>query len=773
MMGNRNDHPSVAVGPFVSYTHDSKGCFGVVFYSFHMSSLQAVDIPAKDRLTIEDLLREAGTYLPPDKVSVIEEAYYYAYEQHDGQLRKSGDPYIQHPLHTAYLVADLKLDLAAVVAALLHDVPEDCGVPLEEIGRKFGDDVRLLVDGVTKLSNIAWPLATENYIASKSSSPSRAVTQAENLRKMLLAMAEDIRVVLIKLADRLHNMRTLWALPAKRRVEIATETMEIYAPLAHRLGISHFEFELEDLAFRYIEPERYREVARMTQRQREASEKYISKVIEALKVELDQAGIKASVSGRRKHLYSIYNKMKKYGAQGKSPDDIYDIIAVRVLVDQLQDCYSALGIVHQLWRPMPGLFDDYIANAKESMYQSLHTTVMCIDARPIEVQIRTYEMHKVAEYGVAAHWRYKEGATKDIRYEEKLTWLRQILEWQRELKGAEEFVESVKTDIFNDQVFVYTPKGDIKDLAVGSTPLDFAYQIHTDLGHRCVGAKVNTRLVPLNYQLRTGDVVEIITGKTSRGPSRDWLNLNLGFLKTSNAQQKVRQWFRKQERAENIERGKDLFDREVRRLGLTATVAEVIKLYRYDSPEEFYAALGCGDINPSNIAQRLAADEEKPVPIPQASEEKVLSTTGVKVLGVGDLLTHPARCCHPVPGDDIIGYVTRARGISIHRKDCANVINEDEKERLIAVEWGPGGRMYSVPILVGAWDRVGLLRDIAATLSAEGINISQTYQAVQSDGSASFRFILETTGLGQLSRILSRLEAVPGVLSASRYIEGG
>ncbi|MSQ15088.1 MAG: bifunctional (p)ppGpp synthetase/guanosine-3',5'-bis(diphosphate) 3'-pyrophosphohydrolase, partial [Dehalococcoidia bacterium] len=688
----------------------------------------------------------------------------------DGQLRKSGDAYIQHPLHTAYLVGDLKLDVAGVVSALLHDVPEDCGVPLEEIEQRFGRDVRQLVDGVTKLSKLEW--ASESYMGSKRASASRAPTQAENLRKMLLAMAEDIRVVLIKLADRLHNMRTLWALAPRRRVEIATETMEIYAPLAHRLGISHFEFELEDLAFRYMEPDKYRDVARMTQRQRGASERYISRVVDTLKVEFDTAGIKANISGRRKHLYSIYNKMKKYGEQGKSPDDIYDIIALRVLVDQVTDCYSALGIVHQLWRPLPAQFDDYIANPKDSMYQSLHTTVRCLDARAIEVQIRTHEMHKVAEYGVAAHWKYKEGAKSDIRYEEKFAWLRQLLEWQREVQGAEEFVESVKTDIFNDQVFVTTPRGDIKNLPVGSTPLDFAYQIHTDLGHKCVGAKVNGRLVPLNNQLRTGDLVEILVGKSSRGPSRDWLNLNLGFLNSSNAQQKVRQWFRKQERAENIERGKELFDREMRRLGMHATIQEVVKLFRYDSPEEFYAALGCGDINPGSIGQRMAADEEKPVAMPQAGAEGVLSTTGVKVLGVGDLLTHPARCCHPVPGDGIIGYVTRARGISVHRKDCYNVLNEDEQERLIAVEWGSGGRMYSVPIIVQAWDRVGLLRDIAAVVSAEGINISKTDQAAHNDGSATFRFILETTGLGQLSLILGKLEAIPGVLTASRYVEG-
>ncbi|MBM2826079.1 MAG: pyrophosphokinase [Dehalococcoidia bacterium] len=726
---------------------------------------------AGEGLKLEDLLAKARVYLPPDKVSIIEQAYAYASSQHQGQMRKSGEPFIQHPLHTAVMVADLRLDTDALTAAILHDVPEDCGVPMEEIEERFGPEVRSMVDAVTKLSRISWPSGTDG--AGSKRVASVATVQAESIRKMLLAMAEDIRVVIIKLADRLHNMRTLEALPPQRRLEISQETMEIYAPLAHRLGIFQFEWELEDLAFRYLEPEEFREVAKLVAAHRTNQEEYVARAVELLQTSLNEAGIKADVVGRPKHLYSIYKKMNRYEEQGKEFGQIYDILALRVLVDEVQDCYSALGIVHQIWHPIPGEFDDYIANPKESMYQSIHSSVWCVGSEPVEVQIRTHEMHRIAEYGVAAHWRYKDGAGSDPRFEEKLTWLRQILEWHRDVAGAEEFVESVKTDIFHDQVLVYTPKGDIRELPVGSTPLDFAFKIHSDLGYRCVGAKVSGRLVPLNSQLRTGDVVEIVAGKRARGPSRDWLNLNLGYLKTSNAREKVRQWFRKLERAENVAKGQELLEKELKRMGITMGHSEIARVFDYNDLEDFYLALGNGDVSAQSIALKVATQEEQPVPIPQAPTKPTYTTTGVKVTGVGDLLTRIARCCHAVPGDDIIGYVTRTSGIAVHRVDCRNILNEDEKERLIRVEWGSGGQMYSVPVLITAWDRVGLLRDIATLVSAEGINILLTNQAAHTDGTASFNLVLETTGLSQLGRLMGKIEGISGVRSVARVSEAG
>lgn len=735
-----------------------------------MASANVMRPATQAALSLEDLLVKLRAYLTEEKLPLVEQAYQYAAEKHAGQFRKSGGPYIEHPLNTALLVADLRLDTDAVVAALLHDVPEDCGVPLEEIEGAFGSEVRRLVDGVTKLSKLALPASGEPL---RRRDGDAAGEQAENLRKMLVAMAEDIRVVLIKLADRLHNMRTLGALPPPKRREIALETTEIYAPLAHRLGIWEFKWELEDLAFRHLQPQKYREVERLVAAQRDARERYIAQVTGVLQQELAKVGIAAEVLGRPKHLFSVFSKIEKYRAQGKDFDQIYDLLALRIIVEGMQDCYSALGVVHSLWRPLPGQFDDYISNARENGYQALHTTVMCEGAQPLEVQIRTKEMHHVAEYGVAAHWRYKDGTSKDMRFEERLTWLRQLLEWQRDLGGAEEFVESVKTDIFHDQVFVYTPKGEIKDLPLGATPLDFAYRIHTDLGHRCIGAKVNGKLVPLNSQLHTGEVVEILTTKQARGPSRDWLNPNLGHLKTSNAQQKVRQWFRRQERAESVERGRELVERELRRLGVPMDEQEhIAHLFKYNSLEDFLAAVGYGDVLPNAIAQKLAAQQERPpIPLEAPSRPTTAVSPGIRVLGVGDLLTQMARCCTPVPGDDIIGFITRTRGVVVHQKACTNIINSNEKERLIKVEWGGAKQLYAVPVRVQAWDRVGLLRDISTVVSGEGVNMAQV-SVTEADGTASILMNLEVTGIGQLTQLLSKLEGVPGVLSVVRGTEG-
>jgi GTP pyrophosphokinase len=598
--------------------------------------------------------------------------------------------------------------------------------------------------------------------------------QAENLRKMFLAMAEDIRVVIIKLADRLHNMRTLDAKPPDNRVRTARETMEIYAPLASRLGIWQLKWELEDLAFRHLEPDRYREIAQLVASKRAHRERYIAQVESILREELAKQGVQADVQGRAKHIYSIHQKMQKYAAQGKSFNEIYDLLALRVLVNTVSDCYSALGAVHGLWHPIPGQFDDYIANPKESMYQSLHTTVMCLGARPLEVQIRTYEMHRLAEYGVAAHWRYKEGGRRDRRYEERMAWLRQLLEWHRELSGAHELVEAVKTDIFRDQVFVYTPKGEIKDLPAGSTPIDFAYRIHTELGHKCIGAKVNGRIVPLNYQLQNGDMVEVLTSRSSKGPSLDWLNPNLGYARTSHAREKVRQWFRRQERADNIERGRSILDRELRRQGMSLSEFgdEMLRVLGHDSMDEFLAALGSGTISAHQVALKLAAvsaPEGEPDLQPGGIRplEPVVDTS-VTVLGIGDVLTQIARCCNPVPGDQIIGYVTRSRGVTIHRRDCHNVLHEDETERLIDVDWGRGQQRYPVSIRIEAWDRVGLLRDVSTMVAEERVNMVGVRTQEHGDRTTSVFITLETTGIEQLTRLLNKLETVRGVLSVSR-----
>ncbi|MCS7001944.1 MAG: bifunctional (p)ppGpp synthetase/guanosine-3',5'-bis(diphosphate) 3'-pyrophosphohydrolase, partial [Dehalococcoidia bacterium] len=513
-----------------------------------------------------DLQAKVSQYLPEAAIALLERAHAFAAAAHNGQNRKSGEPYIVHPEQVALILADLRLDHHAIAAALLHDVVEDCGVAKEQIAAEFGPEVAQLVDGVTKLSKVTTLATTDLRAAPRNADDA---TQSENLRKMLIAMAEDVRVVLIKLADRLHNMRTLGALSPERQRAIAQETMEIFAPLASRLGIYQLKWELEDLAFSYLEPERYAEVTMLINTRRSAAEQFLEGALVQMRAALADAGIEAEVYGRPKHVYSVAQKLSRYSQRELGFSAIMDLLAVRVIVNTVPDCYHALGVIHGLWHPVPGGFDDYIASPKESGYQSLHTTVHGPENRPIEVQIRTHEMHRVAEYGIAAHWRYKEGRTKpDIKFEERIAWLRQLLEWQKELRGAQEFVESVKADLFRDQVFVYTPRGEIKDLPAGATPIDFAYRVHTDLGNRCVGAKVNGRLVPLNTPLKNADVVEIIAAKTGRGPSRDWLNPLLGYVKTSHAREKIRQWFRRQERGENLERGREILDKELKRLGI-------------------------------------------------------------------------------------------------------------------------------------------------------------------------------------------------------------
>jgi GTP pyrophosphokinase len=692
----------------------------------------------------------------------VEEAYRVAEEAHRGQYRASGAPYIEHPVATAVILARMQLDPETIAAALLHDVPEDTAVGLDAIRARFGERIARLVDGVTKLSKIKWS-GEEGALLERDQ-------QAENLRKMFLAMAEDLRVVLIKLADRLHNMRTINALPREKAVRIAQQTMEIYAPLANRLGIWQIKSELEDLAFKTLEPDKYQELARQIELHHEDRERYLKRVISVLRRALDREGIEAEISGRNKHIYSIYRKMLR---KGRPVDQIYDVLAVRVLVNTVMDCYAALGVIHSLWKPVPGEFDDYIAVPKESMYQSLHTAVLSLEGKPLEVQIRTHEMHEVAEYGIAAHWRYKEGGRRDLDFETKIAWLRRLMEWRDEMADAEVFVESLKSDVFQDQVYVFTPRGDVIDLPAGATPIDFAYRIHTDVGHQCVGAKVNDRLVPLDYTLRTGDVVKIITSKVRRGPSRDWLNPNLGYVKTATAREKIRQWFRRQEREENIAQGKTILDAELRKLGLEGMPYQEVMTYfpQYSKLDDFLAAIGFGAVTTQQLAQKLVRVEEETV-APGQAPRRPSETSGLKVMGVGDLLTRLAPCCRPMPGDEIVGYITRGRGVTVHRADCENVRREVEVERLVKLDWeGVGPQKYPVTIRIHALDRVGLVRDVSTVIADEKINMTSVMTTTDPrERTATITVTVEVADSRELSKILSRLESVKNVLEVRRAV---
>ena len=706
----------------------------------------------------QKLIELASSYLPEDKLALVKEAYEFAAKAHQGQVRKTGEPYLEHPLSAAMILAELHLDAETLAAALLHDVPEDCGISLEEIEAKFGSPVVKLVDGVTKLNKLANRARTGE---------AKSKAQAENLRKMLLATAEDLRVVLIKLADRLHNMRTLGGLPAEKRRAIAQETLEIYAPLAHRLGMREIKWQLEDLAFRYLKPRVYHQIARLLAGKRDERERFISEASQILSQELDKAGIQARVYGRPKHIYSIYQKMSKYDAQGKRFGDIHDLFALRLLVDSVSDCYKALGVIHTLWHPIPEEFDDFIANPKDNGYQALHTTVMSQGTTPLEIQIRTHDMHRVNEFGVAAHWLYKEGKAGE-KFKDEIAWLRQLGDWREEL-DSEEFLESVKTDVLVDRVFVYTPKGEIKELPRGSTPLDFAFQIHTDLGYRCIGAKVNGRLEPLNYGLRNGDVVEIMASKVEKGPSLDWLNPELGYVKTSHARSKVRQWFAKQERSQCIETGKQIWDKEVKKLGVDLPgVDKVARLLNYDSADDLFAALGNGSISSAQIMLRLSGELEPTEEGLEVLPPRKISPVSINVLGVGDLLTRLANCCHPLPGDKIIGYITQGRGITVHRRDCPNIVHEEEKERLVKVDWGVVAQVYPVAIQVDAWDRVGLVRDVSAIIAEEGVNLSEVSTDNHRDDSVTLHLTLEVKSAAQLSKIMSRIHSVWNVVSVTR-----
>jgi guanosine-3',5'-bis(diphosphate) 3'-pyrophosphohydrolase len=718
--------------------------------------VQITDVRTKRaHVSISELLRISEHLAPADR-ELVRKAYERAAEAHVGQRRVSGEDYVQHPLQVAAILADLHLDGHTLAAALLHDTVEDTDLTLEELEAEFGPAVARLVEGVTKLSRIEFRSDQQRH--------------AESIRRMLLAMAEDIRVVLIKLADRLHNMRTLDALPESKRHRIARETLDIYAPLAHRLGIGQIKWELEDLAFRQLEPETYQEIVRLVNRKRRERERLVGELGEILARELEKIGIGAEISGRPKHIYSIAQKMRR---DGKDFSQIYDLLALRVLVQSVKDCYGVLGVVHSLWKPLPGRFKDYVAMPKSNGYQSLHTTVMTHTGEPIEIQIRTDEMHRVADFGIAAHWTYKEGS-RDARFDEKLSWLRLLMEWQKEVTDAQSFVDGVKVDIFQDEVFVFSPKGDVINLPAGSTPVDFAYRIHTEVGHRCIGAKVDGRMVPLDYELRNGEIVEILTSKGPHGPSRDWL----GFVKSASARERIRKWFKGQRREENVAKGRDLLDKELHRMHrLTLSqlpegkLEEIAGQYHYQSADDFLAAIGYGDVSPRTVVMRMAltrgeeGDELRSIPlIPQ-----VRPTPRVLVRGERGILTRIAPCCQPVPGDAITGFTTRGKGVTVHRVDCVNAINTPDAERVVPVDWDmQASQLYPVAVKIEAWDRTGLLRDIATVVAEQRINMSSASVQVYDDKTAVVSATVEIDSLSQLSRLMEKLEQVRDVHTVAR-----
>ena len=712
-------------------------------------------------MTVSEFVRIAEHLAPADRDLVLK-AYDRAAAAHSGQRRLTGEDYVNHPLEVAAILAELRLDAATLVAGLLHDTVEDTDLTIREVRQEFGAEVAKLVEGVTKLGRISFR--------------SEQQAQAENIRKMLLAMAEDIRVVLIKLADRLHNMRTLEPLPEHKRVKIARETLEIYAPLAHRLGIWQIKWELEDLAFRFLYPDDYREVVKRINRERKERQRIVDDLSEVLARELEKIEIEATITGRPKHVYSIWQKMTR---ESKDFAEIYDLLAMRVLTNTVKDCYGVLGVVHSLWKPVPGRFKDYIAMPKSNGYQSLHTTVISHSGEPIEIQIRTHEMHRVAEYGIAAHWTYKEGSLGgNARFDERFSWLRLLMEWQKEVLDAEQFVDAVKVDIFEDEVFVFTPRGDVINLPAGSTPVDFAYRIHTEVGHRCVGAKVNGRMVPLDYALNNGEIVEILTSRGPHGPSRDWLS----FVKSASARDRIRKWFKAQRREENVAKGRDLLDKELRRMhriGLSGLqdgkLEDLARQYKYHTADDFLAAIGYGEISPHSVMMKLAlvsgddGDELKSIPlIPQ-----VEPTARVLVHGERGVFTTLANCCMPVPGDSIIGYTTRGKGVTVHRSDCPNAVNAVEKNRIVPVDWDAQAmHLYPVAIKIEAWDRTGLLRDIATVVAESKVNMSSVKVDVYDDKSAVVSTTVEIDSLSQLSRLMEKLEQVRDVHTVAREADG-
>jgi len=693
---------------------------------------------------------------------LIKDAYQVAKAAHAEKQRKSGEPYIQHPLTVAHLLLNIGMGPDTVAAGLLHDVVEDSELDVEELETQFGSDIATLVDGVTKLERIEQEKIESIELGE---STLRDTHEIESLRKMFLAMAQDIRVVVIKLADRLHNMRTVNGLEPARQKTFAQETMEIFAPLANRLGVWQWKWELEDLSFRYIHPETYSEIASLIKQRRPEREESVQQHIDILKERLGAEEIKAEITGRPKHIYSIHRKMERKDVPFSQ---VYDVRGIRVIVDTVPACYRVLGIVHGLWNPIPGEFDDYIATPKDNMYQSLHTAVVSDDGKTLEVQIRTWEMHHIAEYGIAAHWRYKEGGKRDREFETKIAWLRSLMEWRQEVTDASEFLDAMKTDVFQDRVYTFTPKGKLLDLPLGATPVDFAYHVHTEVGHQCRGARVNGKLVSLDYELKNGDQVEILTARRG-GPSRDWLNPALGYVKTSRARSKIRHWFRKQDQKKNIDQGREIVERELKRLDVRVSHEHVGKLFGYNGVDDFHAAVGFGDINTQQIAGKIAESQpEEEEFIPPTPPAPVKEIEGIEVQGTGGLLTRLAQCCQPLPGDEIIGYVTQGRGVSIHRRDCSNVLHRSDQERLIEVSWGPELQTIPVTIYVTAFDRPKLINEISGIIGAEGINITGLRHKINERNISVFYITLDVNNIAQLSRILTKVERLPNVIEAHR-----
>ena len=725
-------------------------------------------------LTAEQVVERASLYLQPEEAEFIHRAFKYAEYAHREQFRKSGEPYIIHPIQVAGILADLEMDPATIAAGFLHDVVEDTEITLKDIEENFSPEVAMLVDGVTKLGKIKYKSQQEQ--------------QAENHRKMFVAMAQDIRVILIKLADRLHNMRTLKHLPQEKQRRISNETLEIFAPLAHRLGISTIKWELEDTALRYLNPQQYYRIVNLMKKKRAEREEYLEEVIDEVRKNVEEVNIKADLSGRPKHIYSIYRKM---ALQNKQFSEIYDLLAVRIVVNSIKDCYAVLGIIHTCWKPMPGRFKDYIAMPKPNMYQSLHTTVIGPKGDPLEVQIRTSDMHRIAEFGVAAHWAYKEG--KDVgeqpSLEEKLTWFREILEFQDDATNAEEFMESLKIDLFSDMVFIFTPKGDVIELPSGSNPIDFAYRIHSEIGNKTIGAKVNGKMVPLDYKLKTGDIIEILTSKHSYGPSQDWLKLT----QTSQAKNKIRQFFKKQRREENIEKGKELVEKEIKDMEFdlkeilaAENIRRVADKFNFLNEEDMYAAVGYNGITALQVANRLTEKWRKQKMVEQeadiseaVADLKTFSNTskkrdsGVQVPGIDNLLIRLSRCCNPVPGDEIVGYITKGRGVSVHRQDCPNLDSGDADHRLVPVEWESTineRKEYIVEIEISGYDRRGLLNEVLQAVNETKTNISAVSGKSDRNKVATIHMSIYIHNIAHLQKVVDRIKQISDVYSVRRIM---
>ncbi len=717
---------------------------------------------------LEELYKRLPAYFGADERLTILRAYLVASDAHREQTRMTGEPYILHPIDVTSILSELQLDADTLAAALLHDVVEDSVYTIDYVEKNFNRDVAELVDGVTKLNRIKELSNMRHSVADE---------KAESLRKMFLAMVEDIRVVLIKLADRVHNMRTLEGHQEHKRRRIARETLEIFAPLANRLGIWQMKWELEDLSFRYLEPVTYRNLSRAMDQKRAERVSWMDETRDTLAKALNEAGIRAEINGRPKHIYGIYRKMRRKDVPF---DQIYDIHGFRIIVESVADCYATLGVVHSHWRPIPGEFDDYIASPKDNMYRSLHTAVVGSNGKPMEVQIRTHEMHQVAEFGIAAHWRYKEGRQANQYLDNKIAWIRQLMEWRQDVTDAQEFVSGMKTDVFQDRVYVFTPRGDVIDLPRNSTPIDFAYRVHTELGHRCRGAKINGRLVPLDFQLQNGDQVEVISAKRG-GPSRDWINPNMGYVATTRARGKIRTWFRKQARGENIAQGRQILEKDLKRLSVDLPFELVAHICGFEELDDFLAAIGYGDVTSQTIAQRVIEHErsqqgqDEPEQLLTQTPHRTVSIEGVQVAGLDGVLAHAARCCNPVPGDPIVGYVTKGRGVSIHKTNCPNIVSliqRADHARLVEVQWGAKSEeKYPVSIQVKAYDRAGLLRDVTGLVADEKINM-RSAEAVtgMKNNMALINATLELLNISQLTRIMTRIERLPNVLEVRRLV---